>query len=125
MRVSGRTTCLTYRTHVPLTSKDRVEGRIDLLDLGELFWIQLCGFADEADAVKWHWRLIRWRQGAFFFQSLVHMPTNCRVGAVSTDQNVASMCAVVGKVNRYALLALDKGLDSLSHADALSGDMAQ
>ena len=125
MRVSGRTTCLTYRAHIPLASKDRAEGRIDLLDLGELFWIQLCGFADETDAVKWQWRLIRWRQGALFFQSLVHMPTNRRVGAISTDQNVASICAVVGKVNRYALLALDKGLDSLSHADALSGNMAQ
>lgn len=123
MLVNKQTTC----THSvwAVFADGAVEGTQRLLELGKVSEVDLCGLAHKTGRVEGQIFLVGLGQSSILSQSLVHTLTDSAVSAVSSDENVALVGVVVGRLDRDSLLLLRDAEDALAEVDLFCRDQLQ
>lgn len=108
-----------------MVSEDRVELGLGQLELRELLRVEGLGLPQEADALEGQGLGVVFGQLALGLEALVHALAHGRVGAISANQDIATVRSAVRALDNHTLGVLLEGDHLLAHQDVFLGDLAQ
>lgn len=105
--------------HKAISCNDTLELTVGHLQIGELFGIQDFSLADQSDTAERQGHIIRLWKLFQHFEVLIQMLSDRRIGAITTDQDISMVRAVVMASDHDTVLILQERKDLLAQVNAV------